>query len=312
MEYARLGSTDLRVSRVCLGTVFRSEMDEATCLRALETGLDFGINFVDCANVYREGYSETIVGKFLKGRREQLIVNTKVGSDLGGESGGLSRAAIVRAVEASLKRLKTDFVDSYLCHFPDPSVPAEETVRAMDDLVRQGKIRYPGCSNFETWRLFEALDVSRHGNMASFASNQVLYSLLDRRIEDELVPFCRERNVAITCFATTAIGLLSGRYRYGQPPPADTSWFRGPYNYRAAVSQQVDEVIAALLEIASARGKTPTQVAMAWCLGRPGVTAVITGADPPTAWGRIAGPAAGGSARKRQLSSNGYRKASVS
>ena len=295
MEYTKLGSTDLKVSRICLGTVFRSGMDEASCIAAVHEAAAQGCNYLDCANIYRNGLSEQIVGKAIKGRRDEFVVSTKVGAEpeTGGPAGlgGLGRASITSAIEDSLRRLDTDHVDTYLCHFPDPATPIDETLGAMDQLVRQGKVRYPAASNFESWRLCEALNVCDRDGLAPFVCNQILYSLLDRHVEDEIIPYCVRRNVAVTVFATTLIGLLSGRYRYGQPPPAGTSWHRGPYNYRAAMTQHTDQVIATVIDVAQSRGKTPTQVAMAWCLANPGVTAVIIGADTPDRvrenWGAV-------------------------
>lgn len=284
MEYANLGTTGVKVSRICLGTVFRSQCDETMGMRAIEEAASLGCNYLDCANVYRNGLSEQIVGKAIRGRRDQFVVSTKVGAEINGgpaTGGGLTRSSIISAVEASLQRLGTDFIDTYLCHFPDPKTPIEETLGAMGDLVRQGKVRYPGCSNFESWRLCEALAVSENQGLPSFVCNQVGYSLLDRRIEDEVVPFCQRRKVAVTVYATTAIGLLSGRYRYGEPPPPGTSWQRGPYNYRKAMTRRTDQVVQAVIDIADQRGKTPTQVVMAWCLANPGVTSIIIGADTP-------------------------------
>jgi aryl-alcohol dehydrogenase-like predicted oxidoreductase len=152
-------------------------------------------------------------------------------------------------------------------------------LRAMDDLVRQGKVRYPGCSNFPAWQLCESLWISDRAGLAEFVCDQVPYNLLDRRIEDELIPFCRHKRISITAFAPTMIGLLSGQCRYGQPPPAGSPWEKGPYNYRAAMTREVDQVVQSLIDIAKERGKTPMQVAMAWCLTRPEITSVIIGAD---------------------------------
>lgn len=283
MEYTRLGSSDLRVSRICLGTVFRSEPDEAACLSVVQEAADQGVNFLDCANIYRAGYSEKIVGKALQGRRAQFIVTTKVGSETSDNPPckGLTSDAIMRAVEASLRRLQTDYIDLYLCHIPDPQTPIEETLCAMDSLVRQGKVRYAGCSNFEGWRLCEALMASDLKELVSFVCHQLEFNLLDRRMEDEVIPFCRGREIGITVFAPTAIGLLTGRFRHGRPPPPDTSWFRGPYNYRAAMTSRTGKVIDTVVDIANRNHKTPAQVAMAWCLSRPGVSCVITGADTP-------------------------------
>ena len=285
MEYVELGSTGLKVSRMCLGTGFRSGQDEAACLEALNEAESQGCNFIDTANTYRAGFSERVVGRFLKGRRDKIILTTKVGSKLadGGPAGpgGLSRQNIKASIRDSLERLDTDYVDFYLCHFPDLATPIEETLEAMNELVREGSVRFPGCSNFESWRLCEAIYASEHAGLAPFACNQVRYSLLDRRIEDELLPFARQRGVAVTLWATTAIGLLSGKYRFGQPPPEGTSWYRGPYNYRKAMTERTGQVIDTVIQIASRHGKTPMQVAMAWCLGQPGITSVIIGADTP-------------------------------
>ena len=169
----------------------------------------------------------------------------------------------------------------YLCHFPDPNTPIDDTVAAMDTLVRQGKVRYVGCSNFGNGLLREAIEISQRHGQARFVCNQLGYSLLDRRIEDELIPCCQQQGVGVTVFAATAIGLLSGSYRYGQPPPAGSSWHRGPYNFRAAMTPHVGSVIDAVIATAERYGRTPTQVAMAWCLSRPQINSVIIGCDTP-------------------------------
>jgi 1-deoxyxylulose-5-phosphate synthase len=281
MEYVTLGCTDMKVSRVCLGTVFRSEADEQSCLSIISKAIDLGCNFIDCANVYRDGLSEQFVGRALQGNRDRLVITTKVGAPTrpGINSGSLSRKTILRDVEDSLRRLQTDYIDLYLCHFPDRDTPLEETLRAMDDLVRQGKIRHPGCSNFSAWQLCHSLWTSDCAHLAPFVCNQVAYSLLDRRIEDELIPMCGRFNVALTAYATTSIGLLSGQYRYGTAPPGGSPWALGPYNYRAAMTRQTDEVIRTLIGIAYERGMSPAQVAMAWCLTKPQVASVIIGVD---------------------------------
>lgn len=281
MEYAKLGCTNMEVSRVCLGTVFRSEGDEQSCIALISRAIDLGCNFIDCANVYRDGLSEQFVAKVLQGRRDRLLITTKVGARTreGINCGGLSRDTILRDVEDSLKRLQTDYIDLYLCHFPDQDTPLEETLRAMDDLVRQGKIRYPGCSNFPAWELTESLRVSDRAHLARFVCNQVVYSLLDRGIEDELIPMCGRESVAITTYAPTAIGLLTGHYRYGEAPLGGSPWELGPYNYRAAMTRQTDQVIQLLTYIANEHGNSPAQVAIRWCLMKPHVASVIVGAD---------------------------------
>lgn len=283
MQFIQLGKSGLVVSRVCLGTAFRAELDEATCIAAIDRAVQLGCNFIDSANFYRDGYSEQIVGKAIRGRRDELIVTTKVGSQLPSDpsSGGLSRQSILTAAEQSLKRLATDYIDLYLCHFPDPAIATEETFGALNDLVRQGKVRYVGVSNYESWRLYETLDVCGENDWAMPVCNQVSYNVIERRIEHELLPFCRQRNVGVTVYAATAIGLLSGRYRYGQPPPVGSTWWRGPYNFRIAMTPQVDRVVQTLIEMAESRDTTPSQIAMAWCLAQPGISSVITGADTP-------------------------------
>jgi aryl-alcohol dehydrogenase-like predicted oxidoreductase len=283
MEYVELGSTGIEVSRMCLGTAFRSGLDEDTCVAALEEAEALGCNFLDCANVYRDGFSERAVGRFLCGRRDRMILTTKVGAQAGGgpSGGGLVPDAIMRSVEDSLRRLGTDRLDLYLCHFPDPVTPLEETLKAMDQLVAQGKVRFVGCSNFESWRLCEALHMLLDAGLRPLACNEVCYSMLDRRIEHELLPYAKAQKVSITVYAATAIGLLAGRCRYGHPPPEGTSWHRGPYNYRRAMTPHAGNVIDAVIETAGRYGKTPAQVAMAWCLRDDGVTSVITGADTP-------------------------------
>jgi aryl-alcohol dehydrogenase-like predicted oxidoreductase len=281
LDYIRLGSTPLQVSRICLGTVFRTEQNEAACRAALAQAFDLGINFVDCANVYRGGLAEEFVGRAVQTRRQSVVISTKVGAAVADDPGcsGLSRAAVLRSAEASLTRLGTDYLDCLLCHFPDPATPLTETLGALGDLVQQGKIRYAGCSNFEAWRLAEALALAPSCGLNALVCHQVLYSLLDRSVEVEGLPLCRRHGVGVTAYATTAIGLLSGRYRRGQSPPQGSSWQRGPYNYRAAMTVAVDGVIAALLEVAGDTGRTPSQVAMAWCLRPGGADVVIIGAD---------------------------------
>ena len=282
MQYTKLGATGLTVSKMCLGTVFRSGIEDPDgCIAALHRAAELGCNFFDVANFYQEGQAEVIVGQAVAGKRDQFVISTKVGAPMTEElnAGGLTRKAIMREAEASLRRLNTDYLDCYLCHFPDPETPLIETVRAMDDLVRQGKVRYAGVSNYPAWMLCETLWTADRLGACPPVVNQVAHNLLQRQIERELIPFCQKHEVGITLFAATAIGLLSGRCRYGQPPPEGTSWHRGPYNYKAAMTPEVGKVIDTVIEIGQERDRTPSQVAMAWCLTRPGITAVITGAD---------------------------------
>jgi len=281
MEYVTLGKTGLRVSRMCLGTMLRSGPDAGR--DAIEKAYELGCNFLDTANVYHDGGAEEIVGDAIKGRRDRFVVTTKVGMQEGDDpnKAGMSRKTVFREIEGSLRRLQTDYVDLYLCHQPDPATPIEETLGAMHDLVRQGKVRYVGVSNFAAWQVCEAMWTLDRLGAGQVACDQVLYSLFDRRIEDGLVPLCRARGVGITAYCTTFIGLLSGRYRYGRPKPEGGSWDRAVYRYDACLTPETDRVIQALVEIADQHAKTPSQVAMAWCLSHPEITSVITGADSP-------------------------------
>jgi aryl-alcohol dehydrogenase-like predicted oxidoreductase len=280
MQYFTFPGTDLKVSRICLGTAFRSGRDKSDCEAVIRSAADAGCNFLDTANNYRDGLSEQIVGKTIKDRRDEFVVASKVGTPVPADRnpGGLSRTAVLRCVEQSLKRLKTDHLDLYHCHFPDEETPIEETMEVMDELVRQGKIRHVGLSSYETWRMKDVVRICEAGNFAKPICNQVLHNLIDRSIEENLVPACRADNVAITVFSPTAIGLLSGRHRYGEPPPKDSSWYLGPYNYRAVMTPLVGDVIRTLLDVSKEAGHTPFQVSAAWCLQR-GADVAILGAD---------------------------------
>jgi len=281
MRYARLGTTGLEVSRICLGTAFRSAAEADICQRVVRESADLGCNFIDCANAYRDGASEEIVGRAIAGRRQQFVIATKVGAVTNDSPGGLSRNAILSTCEGSLRRLNTDYVDLYLCHFPDPETPLEETLAALDELRRQGKIRHAGCCNFRVEQFQSALQIARAHGWQPFVCNQLPYSLLQRGIEESFLPACAELGTAETAFAPTAIGLLSGRFRRGVAPPAGTPWHEGPYNYRAAMTDVVDRVIATVIDVADRSGLSPTQVALAWCLSRPQPIAAIIGTDSP-------------------------------
>jgi len=284
MDFRNLGTCGVKVSPVCLGTAFRGAPDEATCLATIDRALELGVNFVDCANAYGPGRSETLVGQALKGRRDRVVLTTKVCSRMGDgpNDGGLSRVHILREAENSLRRLQTDYIDLYLAHTVDAATPVEETVRAFDDLVRQGKARYVGCSNFPAWRVAKGLWASDRRNLAAFACVQDHYNLLDRRIERELVPLCQAEGLGIMTYSPVAVGLLTGAFRHGQTPPAGSLWARSPQRFEQVLTPAADRVVQTLLDIAGQRGKTPAQVAVAWVISRPGVTAAIIGPDHPS------------------------------
>lgn len=283
MEYRPFGSTGVQVSAICLGTGFRGCPDEDTCRATVERALDRGVNFIDVANVYHSGRSERIVGEVLRGRRDQFVLTTKVGSPVGRgpHQRGLSRLHILRQIEDSLSRLQTDYVDFYLLHQPDPRTPLEETLRALDDLVRQGKVRYIGCCNYAAWQVCKGLWISDRQHLASFAGVQNYYNLLDRSLEREMMPFCREEGLGIMAFSPLAIGLLTGRFRHGEPPPPDSPWGQGRPGFEEIMSPAADRVVEMLRRIGAGRGKTPAQVAIAWVLSHPEISAAIIGPDRP-------------------------------
>lgn len=289
MNYRELGRTGVRVSPVCLGTAFRSQEDEDVCVRVIEHAIDKGCNFIDTA-LYGEGRSEQVVGRALKGRRDDVVLTTKIFGTLGAgpNRGRLNRLNLMSGVEASLERLQTDYIDLYLLHSFDPHTPLDETLRALDDLVRQGKVRFIGCSNFAAWKIMEALWISSERGLAPFVCTQSQYNLLNRfEVEPALMPLCRQFGVGIMAYSPLAIGLLTGRFRRGQEPPPGTPWSRGentglsPHKYRLedAMDEFNDRIVGTLVEIAERHGRSPAQVAIAWILDHPEVSAPILGAD---------------------------------
>ena len=291
MEYRKLGKTGVKVSSLCLGTAFRAQDDEEICIRVIDRAIDLGCNFVDSA-LYGAGRSEEIVGKAIKEKRDEVFLCTKVFGTLseGPNRTGLSRLNLLRGVEASLQRLQTEHIDLYLLHSFDPETPLEETLRALDDMVHQGKVRYIGCSNFGPWKIVQSLWVSDLRNLMSFVCIQNQYNLLNRwELEPDLMPICREHGLGIMTYSPLAIGLLSGHYRRGQEPPKGTPWSKEEgrglsahkYNFEEAMTERVDRIVQSLIDIGRKRDKTPAQVTMAWILDHPEVTAPILGADLP-------------------------------
>ncbi len=283
MEYRRLGRTGLKVSELCLGTMtFGWTADEATSLNILSAAFDAGINFFDTANIYSAGVAEEIMGKWLRGRpRDQVVIATKVRGAMGNgpNDQGLSRAHIMNAVEGSLRRLGTDYIDLYQCHWPDDDTPLEETLRALDDLVHQGKVRYIGCSNYPAWKLCKALWISDKHGLARFDCLQPHYNLVHRaEFERELMPLCADQGLGVIPYSPLAGGFLTGKYRQGQPIPQGT---RGQTSQR--VKSYMTEANFALIERMEAlgreRGLTIAQVALAWLLTNPVITSPIIGAN---------------------------------
>ena len=291
MEYRFLGRTGVKVSPICLGTAFRSQEDEQTCIRVIDRAIDLGCNFIDTA-LYGGGRSEAVVGKALKGKRDDIVLTTKIFGTLGDgpNRSRLSRLNLMAGIEASLQRLETDHIDLYLLHAFDPETPLDETLRALNDMVQQGKVRYIGCSNFKAWKVMEALWISSERNLAPFACIQSQYNLLNRfEIEPELMPLCREQGIGIMTYSPLAIGLLSGQFRRGQEPPPQTPWSRGEnrgmsprkYSLEEAMDEFNDRIVQTLVDIGQRHGRTPGQVAIAWILDHEEISAPILGADLP-------------------------------
>ncbi|MGO8733960.1 MAG: aldo/keto reductase [Terriglobia bacterium] len=280
MEYRTLSTTDLRVSRLCLGTLtFGLQADEAEALRIVDRCLDVGINFFDTANVYNKGAAETMLGKALAERRQEVILATKVGLKTGDDrdESGLSPAALHKALEASLRRLQTDYVDLYYLHLPDYAVPIEETLAAMDEAVRAGKVRYPAVSNFAAWQICEMHGIAEKNGFKPPCVSQPMYNLLTRAIEDEYLAFCKRFNVAVASYNPLAGGLLSGK-QSKQHGPIPGTRFDGNKIYLDRYWH--DDYFAAVEElvgIARDAGKTPVELAFQWVLGQAQVDAIILG-----------------------------------
>ncbi len=283
MEYRLLGRTGVRVSPVCLGTMnFGAATPESESVAIVHAAIDAGLNFVDTADVYNGGESERIVGRALAGRRHGVVLATKVHGRTGPgpNDAGNSRLHIVAACEASLRRLGTDYLDLYQVHRPSPEIPIDETLGALTDLVRAGKVRYAGCSTFPAWMVMEALAVSERWGLARFVSEQPPYNLLDRRIENELVPLAMRYNLALLPWAPLAQGVLAGRYPAAGPLPADSRAIRQPGPgaiYAQRVTARGIAVGRAFAEIAGRSGRTAGQLAVIWCKDQPGITAPVVG-----------------------------------
>ena len=294
MNIRRMGRTGLKLSEVCLGTMtFGHQCDERTSTAILDRAAEHGVTFLDTADVYpvppsvdTAGRSEAIVGAWLQGRRDRFVVATKCRMRVGPgpNDEGLSRRHILKAAEDSLRRLRTDYIDLYQPHSPDPDTPLEETLEALDALVRQGKVRYLGCSNYPAWQAALALGVSARRGWARFDCVQPRYNLLYREIEAELLPLCRDQGLGVIAYNPLAGGFLSGKYQASEPPPAGTRFTLGKTGdlYRQRYWQQAQfEAVEHLRRSLQPGGRSLVQVAVAWVLAQPGVTAAIIGASRP-------------------------------
>jgi aryl-alcohol dehydrogenase-like predicted oxidoreductase len=282
MHYRRLGKAGVKVAPLCLGAGVRGDLDAARFVRTIERAIDLGCNFIDCANGYGKGQSEILLGQAIKGKRDDLVITSKVFSNAGPgpNDRGLSRYHIMQQVERSLRKLQTDRIDIYYMHHPDPETELEETLRTLEDLVRQGKVRYIGASNHNAAQTVELLWVADRLGLEPIVCLQNQYNLLQRwPIETDLFPICRRFRLGLTTYSPLAIGLLSGRFRRSRQPPAGAYW--NHEQLQAALSERGDQVVQTLVELAQQRRATPAQLAIAWLLDHPEVTAPIVGADQP-------------------------------
>jgi aryl-alcohol dehydrogenase-like predicted oxidoreductase len=288
MEYRNLGKSGLKVSVLGLGANnFGWWIDEPSSTVVINHALEIGINYIDTADVYGNGRSEEFIGRILKGKRQQVLIATKFGRPMGegaNDQGG-SRWYIMKALEASLRRLQTDYVDLYQMHQFDPTTPIEESLRALDDLVKSGKVRYIGCSNFAGWQLSEALWTSRVNRLNSFVTVQPKYNLFERQVEQELVPCCRAHGVGVIPWGPLSGGFLTGKYRRGEQPPTPAPGARPAkaflHLYSPAMTDTNWERLGKLETFAGDRGYMVAALAIAWLLSHPWLSTVIAGATKP-------------------------------
>lgn len=314
MEYRKMGRTGLKVSSFCLGTMtFGRQVEEKESIRIIHQAIDVGVNFIDTADMYVNGVTEQIVGKAIKGIRPSIVLASKVGhilklgkkygeqkisgpidlarpkpftpwqgrEDTGPNDIGLSRKHIMQGIEESLKRLDTDYLDIYYAHMPDYDTPLEETLRAMDDLVRQGKVRYLGCSNYRAFQLGKALWISEKYNLARWDCIQPPYNLLTRDIEYELLPLCAEEGVGVCVFSPMAAGFLSGKYEKEKGPKegARFSLAHQGYVYNQKYWNDLNfSAVEQLKKIAEEHGRSLPKFALAWVLSNKTITAIVCGA----------------------------------
>lgn len=291
MLYSQLGNTGVFVSRICFGTMTfggtgtiyaaMGALDQPAADRMVSQSLDAGVNFFDTANVYAAGESETMLGKALGAKRKDVIVASKTfgRTGAGANDVGLSRVQIMRSTEESLKRLGTDYIDLHQVHGFDPLTPMEETLSALTDLVRQGKVRYIGCSNWAAWHIMKALGISAKEHLEKFVTLQAYYSLAGRDLEREIVPMLTDQKVGLLVWSPLAGGFLSGKFTRGGVSEEDTR--RSKFGFPPVNLEKTYDIIEAMQTIAKGKSATAAQVALAWLLHQPSVTSVIIGAKKP-------------------------------
>ena len=289
MQYVNFGSAGVKVSRVALGLGLRGQGDEKEARNLIAAALDLGVNLFDCANIYglkddraNSGTSEKLLGKALQGRRDEVVITSKVRGAIGDGPNdiGLSRYHILREAERSLWRLNTDRIDVYLIHGLDETTPWEETLRALDSLVQQGKVRYVGICNHQAWQVVQALRVQERLNAAPLITVQNPYNLLNRELEREMFPMVAEIGVGVMVYSPLAVGLLSGDYRRDTMPEENSLWGgRRRHAFQDVLRDRAADVVEEVVAVAERLEATPGQVSQAWVLSQPEVTCIISGAD---------------------------------
>ena len=283
-KFLQLGRTGIKVSNLCLGAMMfggKTNFDDSAAI--IDRALDAGINFIDTANVYNAGRSEEATGQALKrnGKRNAVVLATKVHGKMGNGPNDLgnSRRHILEQCDASLKRLQTDYIDLYQIHRPDPHIPIDETLRALDDLIRAGKVRYIGSSTYAAWQLVESLWVAKEQHLNRFVCEQPPYHILDRRIERELIPMAQTYGFGVIPWSPLAGGMLTGKYKRGEAMPDDSRWAAYQSNpmMRRRWTESLYDAVEALLPIAAGKGCALSQFSLAWCMAQAGVTSPIIG-----------------------------------
>jgi aryl-alcohol dehydrogenase-like predicted oxidoreductase len=283
MDYRRLGASGLRVSVIGLGgNTFGRYADERQTAAIVRQALESGINMIDTADIYGNGASEELLGKAIRGHRDELVIATKVGMRMGDgpNESGSSRRHILAGCEASLRRLGIETIDLYQIHAFDPETPLEEALGALDDLVRAGKVRYIGCSNYDAWRIVQSLWVSDHGHLARFVSVQPEYNLLRREVEREIVPVCQEFGLGIIPFFPLDAGVLTGKYKPGEAAPDGTRGHENP-RFAPRLERSRLEAVQRLDAWARESGHTVGELALAWLAAQPAVSTIIAGTRRP-------------------------------
>jgi 1-deoxyxylulose-5-phosphate synthase len=281
VQYRKMGRTGLKVSAICLGTMtYGSQVEKKDAIVLIEHAIECGVNFFDTADGYIQGHSEEVVGEALKNARQTVVLATKIAakSGPGVNDSGLSRKHLMQGLEDSLRRLGTDYIDIYYMHFPDKDTPIEETLRTLDDMVHQGKVRYIACSNFHAWRLAKALWVSDLRNIARFDCIQSPYNLITRDIEYELLPLCGSEGVGVTCYNPLAAGLLTGKHDFGKPPAPGTRFAMEKGYYMRYWSEINFKAVDKLARISAKQDRKMSQFALAWILNNPTITSAICSA----------------------------------